>query len=119
MIEVGKQMLMTRGALTTFSIANDFSKYFVILPAILAPYFPSFESYNVMRLSSAQNAILSALIFNALIIIALLPLAFKGVKLVKRPPLEVLNKNLLLYGLGGVAIPFFGIKLIDLVLGIL
>ncbi len=118
-IEVGKQMLMTRGALTTFSIANDFSKYFVILPAILAPYFPSFESYNVMRLSSAQNAILSALIFNALIIIALLPLAFKGVKLVKRPPLEVLNKNLLLYGLGGVAIPFFGIKLIDLVLGIL
>ncbi len=115
-IEIGKQMLMTRGALTTFSVANDLAKYFVIVPAMLTPYFPFFKSLNVMRLSTSQSAVLSTVIFNAIIIIFLIPLALKGVKLITKSATHVLNKNLLIYGLGGVALPFFGIKLIDMIL---
>jgi K+-transporting ATPase ATPase B chain len=115
-IEIGKQMLMTRGALTTFSIANDVAKYFVILPAILMPVFPSAKIFNLMDLSSPENAILSAVIFNALIVIALIPLAFKGVKLIPERAIKILNRNLLLYGIGGIILPFIGIKLIDLVI---
>lgn len=115
-IEIGKQMLMTRGALTTFSIANDVAKYFVIIPAMLIPYFPFFETFNLMKLATPQSAILSAVIFNAFIIIALIPLALKGVRLITRSASQLLNRNLLLYGVGGVVLPFFGIKLIDMIL---
>ena len=115
-IEIGKQMLTTRGALTTFSISNDIAKYFAILPAILMPFFPSIHVLNLMHLSTPKNAVLSAVIFNALIIPALIPLAFKGVKVVTKDALSILSRNLLIYGLGGVVVPFVGIKLIDLVL---
>ncbi len=113
-IEIGKQMLMTRGALTTFSIANDVAKYFVILPAILMGAYPEAAILNIMELSSPQNAILSAVIFNALIMLVLIPLALKGVKLLPYSALRILNRNLLIYGIGGVIVPFIGIKLIDL-----
>ncbi len=115
-IEIGKQMLMTRGALTTFSIANDLAKYFAIIPAILLPFFPSIHALNLMNLQTSQSAVLSAVIFNALIIPALIPLAFKGVKMIPEPALIVLRRNLIIYGLGGVIVPFIGIKLIDLAL---
>jgi potassium-transporting ATPase ATP-binding subunit len=115
-IEVGKQLLMTRGALTTFSIANDVAKYFAILPAMLMPIFPFFRTLNLMNLSTPQTAILSAIIFNALIIVALIPLAIKGVKFVPQKPEVILKRNLLLYGLGGVLLPFIGIKWIDMIL---
>lgn len=118
-IEVGKQMLMTRGSLTTFSIANDLAKYFVIIPSMLVPYFPFFNNFNLMHLSSPKNALLSSVIYNALIIIALLPLAFKGVRLIPASANTILNRNLLIYGLGGVVLPFFGIKIIDLILATL
>ena len=118
-IEIGKQLLMTRGALTTFSIANDVAKYFAILPAILAPYFPLLSAFNIMQLRTPKSAILSAVIFNAIIIIILIPLAFKGVKLVPRQAAITLRHNLLIYGAGGILLPFFGIKCIDIILTIL
>jgi K+-transporting ATPase ATPase B chain len=115
-VEIGKQMLITRGALTTFSIANDVAKYFAIIPAMLMATFPAIAPLNVMRLHSPSSAILSAVIFNALIIIALIPLALRGVKYTPIGALATLQRNLLIYGLGGVIIPFIGIKLIDLVI---
>jgi K+-transporting ATPase ATPase B chain len=115
-IEIGKQMLMTRGALTTFSTANDLSKYFAIIPAILTPYFPFFKAFNIMHLFSPSSAILSAVIFNAIIIIILIPLAFKGVKFVVRSSSQLLLRNILIYGAGGVIFPFIGIKIIDIIL---
>ena len=115
-IEVGKQLLITRGALTTFSIANDVAKYFAIIPALFVVNFPQLGVFNVMGLTSPQSAILSAVIFNAAIIIALIPLALKGVKYRPVGAEKLLGRNLLIYGLGGVIAPFIGIKLIDLVL---
>ena len=118
-VAVGKQLLMTRGALTTFSIANDVSKYFAIIPAMLAGIYPQLDKVNVMQLSTPESAILSAVIFNALIIIALVPLALRGVAYRARPAAEVLRTNLMIYGLGGIVAPFIGIKLIDLLLVLL
>jgi K+-transporting ATPase ATPase B chain len=115
-VEIGKQLLMTRGALTTFSIANDVAKYFAIIPAMFAGVFPVLNALNIMRLATPQSAILSAVIFNAVIIIALIPLALKGVKYQPKPASLLLRQNLLIYGLGGVIVPFVGIKAIDLVL---
>ncbi len=115
-VKIGKQMLMTRGALTTFSIANDLAKYFAIIPAMFVPYYPKLQALNVMRLATPDSAILSAVIFNALIIVFLIPLALKGVKFRPLPAATLLRNNLLLYGLGGIALPFVGIKAIDLVL---
>ncbi len=114
-VEIGKQLLMTRGALTTFSIANDVAKYFAIIPAMFMVAFPQLATLNVMALHSPQSAILSAVIFNALIIIALVPLALKGIKYRPLGAAAVLRRNILMYGLGGVIIPFIGIKAIDLV----
>ncbi len=115
-VEIGKQLLMTRGALTTFSIANDVAKYFAIIPAMFAGVFPVLNALNIMHLATPQSAILSAVIFNALIIIALIPLALKGVKYQPKAAAALLRQNLLIYGLGGVIVPFFGIKAIDLAL---
>ncbi|MGE5341652.1 MAG: potassium-transporting ATPase subunit KdpB [Candidatus Omnitrophota bacterium] len=112
-IETGKQMLMTRGALTTFSVANDVSKYFAIIPALLIGIFPQSSPLNIMRLGSPSSAILSAVIFNALIIILLIPLALRGVAFRPMKAVHLLRRNLLIYGLGGLVIPFLGIKLID------
>jgi potassium-transporting ATPase ATP-binding subunit len=113
-VEIGKQLLMTRGALTTFSIANDVAKYFAIIPALFLAFYPQLETLNVMRLSTPQSAILSAIIFNALIIIALIPLALKGVTYRAIGASAILRRNLLIYGLGGIVAPFIGIKLIDM-----
>lgn len=115
-VEIGKQLLMTRGALTTFSIANDVAKYFAIIPALFLVTFPELQALNVMRLATPQSAILSAVIFNALVIIALIPLALKGVRYRPLGAGRLLRRNLLLYGLGGVLIPFIGIKIIDVLL---
>jgi K+-transporting ATPase ATPase B chain len=115
-VEIGKQLLMTRGALTTFSIANDVAKYFAIIPAIFMVTYPSLAKLNVMGLHSPNSAILSAVIFNALVIVALIPLSLKGVKYRPLGAAVVLRRNLLVYGLGGIIVPFFGIKIIDLVL---
>ena len=115
-VEIGKQLLMTRGALTTFSIANDVAKYFAIIPAMFSVAFPVMNSLNVMRLATPQSAILSAVVFNALIIIALIPLALKGVKYRSMSAAAMLRRNLVIYGLGGVFIPFIGIKAIDLII---
>jgi K+-transporting ATPase ATPase B chain len=115
-VGIGKQMLITRGALTTFSIANDIAKYFAIIPAMLVGAFPSIAPLNVMRLVSPTSAILSAVIFNALVIIALIPLALRGVAYRPIGAAAMLRRNLFIYGLGGVAIPFAGIKLIDVLL---
>ncbi len=112
-VETGKQMLMTRGSLTTFSIANDVAKYFAIIPAAFATTYPQLEALNVMRLASPFSAILSAVIFNALIIVFLIPLALKGVKYRPLGAAVLLRRNLLIYGLGGILVPFVGIKLID------
>jgi potassium-transporting ATPase ATP-binding subunit len=114
-VEIGKQLLMTRGALTTFSIANDVAKYFAIIPAMFAAFYPQLDVLNVMRLHSPESAILSAIIFNALIIIALIPLSLRGVKYRAAGAAGVLRRNLLVYGLGGLIAPFIGIKLIDLI----
>src|SRR6201991_959895 len=114
-VEIGKQLLMTRGALTTFSIANDVAKYFAIIPAMFLAFYPQLQSLNIMGLHSPQSAILSAIIFNALIIVALIPLALKGVKYRAEGAASVLRRNLLLYGLGGIVVPFIGIKGIDLI----
>ncbi len=118
-VEIGKQLLMTRGALTTFSIANDVAKYFAILPAMFATAYPAMNALNVMRLSTPQSAILSAVIFNALIIIALVPLALRGVAYRPLGANAVLRTNVLVYGLGGIIVPFVGIKLIDMILAAL
>ena len=114
-VEVGKQLLMTRGSLTTFSIANDVAKYFAIIPAMFATALPELDRLNVMNLSSPRSAILSAVIFNALIIVALVPLALRGVKFRAEAAALVLRRNLLIYGLGGLVAPFIGIKLIDII----
>jgi K+-transporting ATPase ATPase B chain len=113
-VEIGKQLLMTRGALTTFSIANDVAKYFAILPAMFLAFYPQLQALNVMHLHTPQSAILSAIIFNALIIVALIPLALKGVKYRAVGAASILRRNLLVYGLGGIIVPFIGIKLIDM-----
>jgi K+-transporting ATPase ATPase B chain len=118
-VEIGKQLLITRGALTTFSIANDVAKYFAIIPAMLLVAFPQIAPLNVMRLASPQSAILSAVIFNAIIIILLIPLALRGVKFRPLGAAKILQRNLLIYGVGGVIIPFIGIKAIDLVVAAL
>jgi potassium-transporting ATPase ATP-binding subunit len=118
-VEIGKQLLITRGSLTTFSIANDLSKYFAIIPAMLMSTFPQIAVLNIMKLASPESAILSAVIFNALIIICLIPLALKGVKFRPLGATKILQRNLLIYGLGGVIIPFFGIKLIDMIVSFL
>jgi K+-transporting ATPase ATPase B chain len=115
-VETGKQMLMTRGSLTTFSIANDIAKYFAIIPAAFVTTYPQLAALNVMRLASPNSAILSAVIFNALIIIFLIPLALKGVPYRPLGAATLLRRNLGLYGVGGVIVPFIGIKIIDLVL---
>jgi K+-transporting ATPase ATPase B chain len=114
-VEIGKQLLMTRGSLTTFSIANDVAKYFAIIPAMFVAFYPQLQALNIMNLSTPQSAILSAIIFNALIIIALIPLALKGVRYRPIGAGPLLRRNLLIYGVGGVIIPFIGIKAIDLV----
>jgi K+-transporting ATPase ATPase B chain len=114
-VEIGKQLLMTRGSLTTFSIANDVAKYFAIIPAMFAAFYPQMEALNIMRLATPQSAILSAIIFNAVIIIALIPLALKGIAYRPVGAAAVLRRNLLVYGLGGLIVPFVGIKLIDVV----
>ena len=113
-VEIGKQMLMTRGSLTTFSIANDVAKYFAIIPALFVATYPALGALNVMGLASPQSAILSAVIFNALIIVALIPLALKGVAYRPVGAAALLRRNLLVYGLGGLVLPFVGIKLVDL-----
>ena len=115
-VEIGKQMLITRGSLTTFSIANDVAKYFAIIPAMLMATFPAIAPLNIMHLHSPTSAILSAVIFNALIIIALIPLALRGVAYKPMGALAILQRNLLIYGFGGVIVPFIGIKLIDLII---
>jgi K+-transporting ATPase ATPase B chain len=114
-VEIGKQLLMTRGALTTFSIANDIAKYFAIIPAMFVAFYPQLQVLNIMGLSTPQSAILSAIIFNALIIIALIPLALRGVKYRAVGAAALLRRNLLIYGLGGILVPFAGIKAIDLI----
>jgi K+-transporting ATPase ATPase B chain len=113
-VETGKQMLMTRGALTTFSIANDVAKYFAIIPAAFVTTYPQLNALNVMHLASPYSAILSAVIFNALIIVVLIPLALKGVRYRPLGAATLLRRNLLVYGLGGILVPFVGIKLVDL-----
>ena len=113
-VEIGKQLLITRGALTTFSIANDVAKYFAIIPAMFVAFYPQLNALNVMQLSTPQSAILSAIIFNALIIVFLIPLALRGVRYRPLGASKILTRNLLIYGLGGIAVPFIGIKLIDM-----
>src|SRR5205823_403705 len=115
-VEIGKQLLMTRGALTTFSIANDVAKYFAIIPAAFASTYPVLDALNVMHLATPSSAILSAVIFNALIIPALIPLALQGVKYRPVGAAAVLRRNMLLYGVGGIILPFVGIKIIDALL---
>ena len=115
-VEIGKQLLITRGALTTFSIANDIAKYFAILPAMFVVAFPGLDVLNVMQLSSPESAILSAVVFNALVIVALIPLALRGVRYRPSSAADLLRRNLLIYGVGGLIAPFVGIKLLDLVI---
>ncbi|HEY7814229.1 MAG TPA: HAD-IC family P-type ATPase, partial [Nakamurella sp.] len=118
-VEIGKQLLITRGALTTFSIANDIAKYFAIIPAMFAGVYPSLDALNIMRLASPTSAILSAVIFNAIIIVVLIPLALRGVRYTPGSAAALLRRNLLVYGLGGIVAPFVGIKLIDLVVSLI
>ncbi|MHA3019770.1 potassium-transporting ATPase subunit KdpB [Mycobacterium sp. BMJ-28] len=118
-VEIGKQLLITRGALTTFSIANDIAKYFAIIPALFVTLFPGLDVLNIMRLHSPQSAILSAVIFNAIVIVALIPLALKGVRYTPSSASKLLSRNLYVYGLGGIIAPFIGIKVIDLVVQLL
>ena len=113
-VEIGKQLLMTRGSLTTFSIANDVAKYFAIIPALFVATYPALDYLNIMRLSSPESAILSAVIFNALIIVALIPLALKGVAYRPVGAAALLRRNLIVYGVGGLILPFAGIKLVDI-----
>jgi K+-transporting ATPase ATPase B chain len=118
-VEIGKQLLMTRGSLTTFSIANDVAKYFAIIPAMFVATYPALDALNVMRLHSPASAILASVIFNALIIIALIPLALRGVTYRPAPAAVILRRNLFVYGVGGLVVPFAGIKLIDVLLVLL
>jgi K+-transporting ATPase ATPase B chain len=115
-VAIGKQLLMTRGALTTFSIANDVAKYFAIIPAMFAATFPVLNALNIMHLRTPQSAVLSAVIFNALIIVALIPLALRGVTYRALGAEALLRRNLLVYGIGGLVAPFLGIKLIDMLI---
>ena len=115
-VRIGKQLLMTRGSLTTFSIANDVAKYFAIIPALFMSLYPGLAALNIMGLHSAQSAVFSAIIYNALIIIALIPLALKGVKYREVTAGSLLKRNLLIYGVGGIILPFIAIKLIDITL---
>ena len=115
-VEIGKQLLITRGSLTTFSIANDVAKYFAIIPAMFVGVFPALDTLNIMDLQTPRSAILSAVIFNALVIVALIPLALRGVKFRAESAAAVLRRNILVYGLGGLIVPFVGIKLIDVVI---
>ena len=115
-VEIGKQLLITRGALTTFSIANDVAKYFAIIPAMFAAIYPGLHTLNIMGLHSPTSAILSAVIFNALIIVALIPLALRGVRYTPSSAAAMLRRNLWLYGVGGIILPFAGIKVIDLII---
>jgi K+-transporting ATPase ATPase B chain len=117
-VAIGKQMLITRGALTTFSIANDLAKYFAIIPALFVLAYPQLDGANVLSLRTPESAILSAVIFNALVIVALVPLALRGVRYQPRSASALLRRNVLLYGVGGVIAPFVGIKLIDILLGL-
>jgi K+-transporting ATPase ATPase B chain len=114
-VEIGKQMLITRGSLTTFSIANDVAKYFAIIPAMFMGVFPQLRTINIMKLDNPHSAILSAVIFNAIIIVLLIPLALRGVKFRALNASAVLRRNLMIYGVGGIIAPFVAIKLIDLV----
>jgi K+-transporting ATPase ATPase B chain len=118
-VEIGKQLLITRGALTTFSIANDVAKYFAIIPALLLGAFPAIAPLNLMQLASPSSAILSAVIFNALVIIALIPLALRGVAYRPGGAATLLRRNLLIFGFGGILVPFAGIKLIDVLINAL
>lgn len=118
-VETGKQMLMTRGSLTTFSIANDIAKYFAVIPAAFVSTYPQLAALNIMGLSTPASAILSAVIFNALVIVFLIPLALTGVKYRPLGAATLLRRNLAVYGLGGVIVPFVGIKIIDLALAAL
>ena len=113
-VEIGKQLLITRGSLTTFSIANDVAKYFAIIPAMFVPVYTPLSTLNIMHLSNPHSAILSAVIFNALVIVFLIPLALRGVKFRPMGAAEILRRNLLIFGVGGVITPFIGIKVIDL-----
>lgn len=115
-VRIGKQLLMTRGSLTTFSIANDLAKYFAIIPALFAPLYPQLDALNVMQLSSPLTAIMSALIYNALIIVALVPLALRGVRYREASSQSLLARNLLIYGAGGVVLPFICLKLLDMLM---
>ena len=115
-VEIGKQLLITRGALTTFSVANDVAKYFAIIPAMFAAALPQLDLLNVMHLATPQSAILSAVIFNALIIVVLIPLALRGVRYRPLGAAALLRRNLLIYGLGGIIAPFVGIKVIDVII---
>jgi K+-transporting ATPase ATPase B chain len=118
-VAIGKQLLMTRGALTTFSIANDVAKYFAILPAMFVVTYPAMQRLNIMGLHTPESAVLSAVIFNALIIVALIPLALRGIRYKPMGAAALLRRNLLVYGLGGVLVPFPGIWVIDRLLGLL
>jgi K+-transporting ATPase ATPase B chain len=115
-VEIGKQMLMTRGSLTTFSIANDVAKYFAIIPALFVATYPQLNSLNIMGLHNSQTAVLSAVIFNALVIIALIPLALRGVRFRPTGAAAILRRNVFIYWVGGLVAPFIFIKLIDLIL---
>jgi K+-transporting ATPase ATPase B chain len=115
-VEIGKQLLMTRGALTTFSIANDVAKYFAIIPAMFLLAFPQLAALNIMKLATPESAILSAVIFNAVVIIALIPLALRGISYKPLGAAAILRRNMLIYGVGGVIVPFVGIKLLDVML---
>ena len=115
-VRIGKQLLMTRGALTTFSIANDIAKYFAIIPPLFIGLYPQLDKLNIMRLASPESAIFSAVIYNALIIVALIPLALKGVKYREVPASKLLSRNLLVYGVGGIIAPFIAIKIIDVII---
>jgi K+-transporting ATPase ATPase B chain len=114
-VEIGKQMLITRGSLTTFSIANDVAKYFAIIPAMFVGVFPELKTLNIMHLANPHSAILSAVIFNAIVIVALIPLALRGVKFRAMNAASILRRNIMIYGVGGIIAPFVAIKLIDVV----
>jgi potassium-transporting ATPase ATP-binding subunit len=118
-VMIGKQLLITRGAITTFSVANDVAKYFAIIPAMFMATYPELGALNVMNLATPESAILAAVIFNAVIIIALVPLALKGVAYRAVPAAQLLQRNLLIYGIGGIIVPFIGIKIIDVILAVL
>ena len=118
-VRIGKQLLMTRGALTTFSIANDIAKYFAIIPPLFIGLYPQLDKLNIMRLASPESAIFSAVIYNALIIVALITLALKGVKYREVPASKLLSRNLLVYGVGGIIAPFIAIKIIDVIITVL